>query len=166
MTHASQRMSAMALELAESPHAVRAGASDDYVLRDVFSQLKACFESKPPSLIVLCGRGSSGHACVFLRYLIETKLGVPTALFAPSVVTAYGARPRLQDAWFLTITQSGGSPDLAAAMRAARESGALSLALVNVAGSAVAEEAQIVLPLRGRMLNLNRMVKNLISELI
>ncbi|MFE1599374.1 SIS domain-containing protein [Methylobacterium sp. ID0610] len=97
--------------------------------------------------VVVCGRGSSGHAGVHLRYLIETRLGLAVSAAAPSVITGYGRPPQVEGALFVVISQSGRSPDLVAATQAAREGGALTLALVNDAGSPVAEAANLVLPL-------------------
>lgn len=96
---------------------------------------------------VICGRGSSGHAGVFLRYLIETRLGLPVSATAPSVTTALHRPLRLAGALFLVVSQSGGSPDLVAATAAARAAGAMTLALVNVEASPVARAAAEVVGL-------------------
>lgn len=98
-----------------------------------------------PRFVVICGRGSSGHVGVALRYLIETKLGLVAAAAAPSVVTAYGRSPAMQDALFVVISQSGRSPDLVASAQAAARSGARVLAIVNDAASPVAKAAHLVL---------------------
>ncbi|GEP07305.1 SIS domain-containing protein [Methylobacterium oxalidis] len=97
--------------------------------------------------VVLCGRGSSGHAGVYLRYLIETRLGLPVSASAPSVVTGYERVPRVAGALFVVISQSGRSPDLVAATRAARDGGALTLAIVNDPTSPAARAADLVLPI-------------------
>lgn len=97
--------------------------------------------------VVICGRGSSGHAGVHLRYLVETMLGLPVSAAAPSVVTGYRRPPQVAGALFVVISQSGRSPDLVAATRAARSGGAVTLALVNDAGSPVAAAADLVLPI-------------------
>lgn len=48
-----------------------------------------------------------------------------------STTTAYGAKPDLRDVLVITVSQSGGSPDLVASTGAAREAGALTLAVTN-----------------------------------
>jgi glucosamine--fructose-6-phosphate aminotransferase (isomerizing) len=98
-------------------------------------------------LAVLCGRGSSGHAGVFLRYLIETRLHLPVSASAPSVITAFRKPLSLANALFIVISQSGRSPDLVAATRSARTSGARTLAIVNVVPSPVADAAEFVIPI-------------------
>src|SRR3954451_8939806 len=98
-------------------------------------------------LCVLCGRGSSGHAGVFLRYLIETRLRLPVSASAPSVITAFRTPLKLRNALFIVISQSGRSPDLVAATRSARAAGARTIAIVNVTSSPVANEAEFVIPM-------------------
>src|SRR3982750_3209006 len=95
-------------------------------------------------LCVLCGRGSSGHAGVFLRYLIETRLRLPVSASAPSVITAFRTPLMLRHALFIVISQSGRSPDLVTAPRSARAAGARTIAIVNATSSPVADEAEFV----------------------
>ncbi|GJE43799.1 Glutamine--fructose-6-phosphate aminotransferase [isomerizing] [Methylobacterium soli] len=97
--------------------------------------------------VVVCGRGSSGHAGVYLRYLIETRLGLAVSASAPSVVTSYDRVPQVAGALFIVISQSGRSPDLVAATQAARAGGALTLAIVNDDASPAACAAELVLPI-------------------
>jgi glutamine---fructose-6-phosphate transaminase (isomerizing) len=133
----------MAAEIAECPRvAGLAGQPSADVAR-----LGEMFRVSPPPLVVLCGRGSSGHAALFLRYLIETRLLTPVSLAAPSVASASGARLRLERAWFIVLSQSGESPDLVAAARAARQAGALTIGLLNRPQSAVGRAVEICLPL-------------------
>jgi glucosamine--fructose-6-phosphate aminotransferase (isomerizing) len=97
--------------------------------------------------MVFCGRGSSGHVGVFLRYLFEARLGMLVSAAAPSLVTAYDARPDMRGALFIVISQSGRSPDLVAATARAREQGALTLALVNDRSAPAALASELVLPI-------------------
>jgi glucosamine--fructose-6-phosphate aminotransferase (isomerizing) len=53
----------------------------------------------------------------------------------------------MRDAIFIVISQSGRSPDLVAGARSARESGALTVALVNDVTSPVAEACELTLPI-------------------
>ena len=96
-------------------------------------------------LVVMCGRGSSGHAGVFLRYLIETRLHLPVSASAPSVITAFRRPLTLRNALFIVVSQSGRSPDLVAATQSARASGARTVAIVNAVPSPVADAAEFVI---------------------
>ena len=97
---------------------------------------------------VICGRGSSGHAGVFLRYLFEIRARPAGLGLRPVGRHALPPGPRMSaGALFIVISQSGRSPDLVAATARARKSGALTLALVNDAASPVAHAAEEVLPI-------------------
>lgn len=133
---------------------VEAGEAADVVAAqcranaDRLAALGQRLRDHPPAMVLSCGRGSSDHAATFAKYLIETRLGVVTASLAPSVASVYGAVPRAAGALCLAISQSGKSPDLLAALRAAKKGGAYCAALVNVENSPLAGLADAVLPLR------------------
>lgn len=116
--------------------------------------------------VVICGRGSSGHVGVYLRYLIERCLRLTVSASAPSVVTSYGRVPHVAGALFIVISQSGRSPDLVAATLAARAGGALTLAIVNDQLSPVAHAAELVLPIRAGPEHAVAATKTVISSLI
>lgn len=100
-----------------------------------------------PRFVVLCGRGSSGHVTVYMRYLFEARLGVLVSAAAPSVITAYRRRPNMRDTLFVVVSQSGRSPDLVMATQVARDCGALTLAIVNDEASPAAKAADLVVPI-------------------
>lgn len=103
-------------------------------------------EARPP-VVVTSGRGSSDHAAGYFKYLTEIIHGVPCASIGASVVSVYGAKLKLRGALCLTISQSGQSPDIVALQNAAREAGALTVAIVNAEDSPAARYADICLPL-------------------
>ena len=103
--------------------------------------------SHAPRAVVTCARGSSDHAATFAKYLIETRLGVLTASAAPSVASVYRSRQDLAGCVFLAISQSGRSPDLVEATQAAREAGAVVIALVNDEDAPLAAAAHRAVPL-------------------
>lgn len=115
---------------------------------ELMSKIGSLLREKKPQVIVTCARGSSDHAATYGKYLIETFAGVPTSSFAPSVSSVYAAKQNMQGAVFLALSQSGKSPDLLASASAAKEAGALVIAIVNVVESPLAELADEVIPLR------------------
>jgi glucosamine--fructose-6-phosphate aminotransferase (isomerizing) len=138
------RPTRLSREAAEAPAVVRAQlGANATLMRDLADRLRRA----PPRAVVTLGRGSSDHAATFARYLIETRLGVMTASAAPSVSSIYDVAPGLNGALCLAISQSGRSPDILAAAEAAREAGALVVALVNDADSPLAEIAEVTAPL-------------------
>lgn len=120
-------------------------------LRDSAVDLRAAGDAvrrRRPSSVTLVGRGTSDHAGVYAQYVIETQLGLPTGLAKPSVTTTYGARVDWRRSLVLAISQSGRSPDVVAVVSAARETGALTVAVTNDETSPLANAAEIVLPCR------------------
>jgi len=139
----AEPQTAMAREIAEIP----ALAEALLARAEPLATIAARIAEARPRLVVLCGRGSSGHVGVYLRYLFETRCGVLVSAAAPSVVTTYLRLPDMRDALFIVISQSGQSPDIVMATEAARSLGALTLALVNDAGSPAAKAADLVFPI-------------------
>ncbi|WP_338062874.1 SIS domain-containing protein [Sphingosinithalassobacter portus] len=104
-------------------------------------------QSLRPVLAVTCGRGSSGHAGTFAKYLFESLAGVPTASAALSMASLYRTTPVSSASLCLAISQSGRSPDLLATVEAQRSAGAYVVALVNQPGSPLADIADETLTL-------------------
>lgn len=125
--------SLMRSETLEAPEAVaRCLAGTD------FAALGARLRQLAPPFVLLSARGSSGHAGTALRYILAQELGLVAAAGMPSIASVYNVRQKLAGALFLAVSQSGKSPDLIAEARAARESGAFTLAIVNDAQSPLA----------------------------
>ena len=133
----------MQREIAEIPSAAASLLARTDVLAAVVEQI----QKTKPRVVVFCGRGSSGHVGVYLRYLFETRLGLLVSAAAPSVVTAYGRPPDMREVLYVVVSQSGRSPDLVTATQVARTLGALTLAIINDERSPAAEESQLVLPI-------------------
>lgn len=103
---------------------------------------------KPPRFVMVCARGSSDHAGVLLRYLIETQLHIPTASAIPSTFSIYGAQPRLEDVLVICISQSGQSPDLVNYAAMTKRQGATVVGLINRYEDApLSAQCHFVLPL-------------------
>lgn len=110
---------------------------------EAIARVAAAIAQRRPRHVVFTARGTSDHAALYGAYLTEIRLGLPAGLASPSVVTLYGARPDLSDALVVGVSQSGGSPDLTEVLRAARDAGALTLAVTNAPGSPLAETAEL-----------------------
>ncbi len=132
--------SAMRAEALESADRVEALLSR----RAGFEALARAISIDAAPLALICGRGSSGHAGAVLRYLIEARLGLPVCAAAPSVTTLMDRKLKLDGALFLVISQSGGSPDIVAATEAARQAGAVTIALLNRTQSPLAQTCEHV----------------------
>ncbi|HET7803562.1 MAG TPA: SIS domain-containing protein [Pseudolabrys sp.] len=133
----------MARETAEIP----AAAGRLLTHAGLFASIAERIERAKPRVMVFCGRGSSGHVGVYLRYLFEVRLGLIASAAAPSVVTAYRRPPDFRDTLFVVVSQSGRSPDLIDETQMARKFGALTLAIVNDQSSPAALASELVLPI-------------------
>ncbi len=134
----------MLRETAEAPDVVaRLIAANE----ETCAALGARLRERPPQFAVTCARGSSDSAATYAKYLLELHLDTVVASVGPSVASIYGRRPRMREALFIAISQSGKSPDLVTLAEAARGDGALTVAIVNDTASPLAERCEIVLPL-------------------
>ncbi|MFI9270438.1 SIS domain-containing protein [Kitasatospora sp. NPDC052896] len=129
----------MAAEMAEQPTVLRR-ILDEGAPR--IRAVAAAIAARGPRFVLLTARGTSDNAALYAKYLVEVLLGRPAGLTSMSTTTAYGARPDLRDVLVITVSQSGGSPDLVASTKAAREAGAITLAVTNNADSPLAEVSE------------------------
>ena len=111
--------------------------------RQIAEQIRA----RDPRVVVTVARGSSDHASLYLKYLIEMLAGVPCASLGPSIASLYQTPLRLDGALAIAISQSGRSPDIVSLQGAVKRGGALTVALVNDAASPLAQSADCLLPL-------------------
>jgi glucosamine--fructose-6-phosphate aminotransferase (isomerizing) len=129
----------MAAEIAEQPWVYE----DAYRRRGEFAAAAERIGAFRPRFVLLAARGSSDHAALYAKYLVEVLLGLPAGLVSPSTTTLYGARPDFSGVLLVAVSQSGGSPDLVEVTRAAREGGALTVAVTNTESSPLAEAAEV-----------------------
>lgn len=122
-------------EIREQPETLRSRA-DQY-----YQTALDAFQGKNYDLVLLAARGSSDHAALYLRYLIEIHLKIPAVLAAPSVLTRYGSKVRYPNTLAIGISQSGAAPDVAEILEYMREEGHDTLAITNAPGSRLAKSA-------------------------
>jgi glucosamine--fructose-6-phosphate aminotransferase (isomerizing) len=130
-------------EAADASNAVRAQLQDEAAMADVGAALRRL----KPRAVITCARGSSDHAATYAKYLIETHAQVLTASAAPSVSSVYGVTQDVRGCLFVAISQSGRSPDLLAAVKSAKASGATILALCKSADSPLVAAADLAVEL-------------------
>ncbi|MFJ9696483.1 SIS domain-containing protein [Kitasatospora sp. NPDC101183] len=129
----------MAAEMAEQPAVLRRILDEG---APKIRRVAAEIAGRKPRFVLLTARGTSDNAALYAKYLIEILLGKPAGLTSMSTTTAYGAKPDLTDVLVITVSQSGGSPDLVASTKAAREAGAITLAVTNNPDSPLAEVSE------------------------
>ncbi len=110
-------------------------------------EIGAALRKAPPRLVITGARGSSDSAATYVKYLCEVHLGRIVASLGPSVRSVYGVAPDFADSVFVTVSQSGRSPDLVGLAEAATQGGAVSIAITNDPDSPLARASVHVLPL-------------------
>ena len=97
--------------------------------------------------IVILAAGTSHYAAMVARYWIEALARVPVTC---EIASEYRYRKPVTGAFScaIAISQSGESLDTLMAMRHAGEAGLKTIGLVNVPGSTIAREADLVMPTR------------------
>ncbi len=103
--------------------------------------------SRDTRFLMSVARGSSDHACTYLKYASEILLGRPMASIGPSVASIYGTALDVRDGVCLSVSQSGQSPDIVKMTGAVTEGGAYSVAITNDPASPLAEKASATLPI-------------------
>jgi glucosamine--fructose-6-phosphate aminotransferase (isomerizing) len=128
----------MTAEMAEQPRVLGALAARR---GELAAEVRAALGTAAPTGIVLVARGSSDNAAVFGRYVLELATGRPVALAAPSLVTRYGVRDRL-DGWLAVgVSQSGRTPEIVSVLEHFGAAGATTVAVTNDRDSALARVA-------------------------
>ena len=127
----------MAREMAEQPAGLRRliGRFDAIVER-----VRAVVP-EPLNGITMVARGSSDHAAVYGRYLLEAATGKPVSLAAPSLHTLYGVDVDYSGQLVIAVSQSGATPEIVRTLQALQDGGGRGLAITNDAESALARTA-------------------------
>jgi glutamine---fructose-6-phosphate transaminase (isomerizing) len=135
----------MLKEIFEQPHAARetilgrVSPEQGRVFLDEVNLSTADLQAMTKVVVLACG--TSWHAGLVGKYMIEQLAGLPTEVDYGS---EYRYRDPIVDDHTLTIviTQSGETADTLAALREAKRKGARSIAICNVVGSMATREAE------------------------
>jgi glucosamine--fructose-6-phosphate aminotransferase (isomerizing) len=85
--------------------------------------------------IVIAARGTSDHAAIYGKYVLELLTGIPVSLAAPSVLTMYHKKVDYSGALVIGISQSGATQDVTDLLTDARAQGALTVGISNTEDS-------------------------------
>jgi len=134
----------MAAEMAEQPDVLARLVAR----RDEFGTMVRDAVGDHVQGIVLLARGSSDHAAIYGRYVLELAVGRPVALAAPSLHTLYHAEVDYSGYLAVAVSQSGRTPEITTVLEAARAAGATTIAVTNEADSPLAQAADGVIDLQ------------------
>jgi glucosamine--fructose-6-phosphate aminotransferase (isomerizing) len=127
----------MAAEMAEQPERL-----DQLIGRfdEIVEQARAV-APEPLHGITIVARGSSDHAAVYGRYLLEAATGKPVALAAPSLHTLYQVDVDYTGQLVIAVSQSGATPEIVRTLEVLQDGGGRGLAITNDPDSALARAA-------------------------
>jgi glucosamine--fructose-6-phosphate aminotransferase (isomerizing) len=109
------------------------------------SRLAQKWRERDIEYVTIAARGSSDNAASYGKYVFGALNRLAVALPAPSLLTLYGARPKLRRSLVIAISQSGASPDILSVVEEARAQNVPSLAITNSPSSPLAGIADDVL---------------------
>ncbi len=138
------RVSNLLKEIREQPAVLERLLSEGW---PTVQQIADLIRARDVQSVLIAARGTSDNAATYGKYLLGSYNQLPVALAAPSLYTLYNRPPTVRNALVLGISQSGASPDVCSVVSTSREQGALTVALTNDAGSALAETAECVIDL-------------------
>ena len=135
-------MTQMWMEILEQPVALeRCYKKNSSVIREIIQAIK----SRNVTQVVLAARGTSDHAAVYGKYVIELLLGIPVSLAASSIFTIYQGNMNFSNCLVIGVSQSGKAADVLEVLRNARKSGAVTVGITNNAESEIALESEFFL---------------------
>ena len=108
----------------------------------VLREIVGCLKTRRIGKVVIAARGTSDHAAVYGKYVLEILTGLPVSLAASSVFTMYHMGLQLNDALVIGISQSGRAEDVLEVLRGANRSGAITVGITNFTDSPIAGEAR------------------------
>lgn len=128
----------MLKEIQEQPDVIGRMADAE---QESAARLVADIERRDIGFVVMAARGTSDHAAIYGKYLLEIRNSIPVALADPSVFTLYDAKLKMDRALVIGISQSGQATDVAVYLDRCKQSGALTAAITNVPGSTLTQIA-------------------------
>jgi len=134
----------MAREMAEQPDRERALIGR----RDEIAEHVRAVAPSPLRGITIVARGSSDHAAVYGRYLLEAATGKPVSLAAPSLHTLYRVDADYGGQLVIAVSQSGATPEIVRTLDALQTGGGRGLAMTNDPHSDLARTADGVIELQ------------------
>lgn len=108
-------------------------------------RLGALLREREINAITFVARGTSDNACLYGKYLVESMLGIPAHLAAPSIVTIYGSNIRALHSLVIGVSQSGEGTDVNRYLEHAKATGSMTLAITNTRNSSIAKVADEVI---------------------
>ena len=127
--------------------AARKGGFDHFMLKEIYEEPDVFYNAfyfEPEEVLIskmrdadeitVVGCGTSYHAGLIFRYLMEEYAGMPVRVEIASEASYFKPRP---GSFFIGVSQSGETADTLAVLRQAKSAGCTTMAVTNVCGSSI-----------------------------
>jgi len=131
-------MTVMKKEIFEEPNAMERCLKTNL---ETIEKLVSTLKSSNITNVIVAARGTSDHAGIYGKYIIESLLGIPVGLSACSTTTIYGSKLNYKNMLVIGISQSGAAADVREVINNAKETGAVTLTITNNLESPLASAA-------------------------
>ena len=109
---------------------------------DVMKNLVKEIKNGSATNFVAAARGTSDHALIYFKYLLEVNSKYTVGLSAPSVITLYRGKIDYSNSIVIGCSQSGKAEDVLEVIRKGNQQGAITIAVTNDKNSPMAKEAK------------------------
>ena len=110
--------------------------------RKVMEELVKAIKTSSATNFVAAARGTSDHALIYFKYVLEVSSQYTVGLSAPSVVTMYKGKINYTNSIIIGCSQSGKAADVLEIIKKGNEQGAITIAITNDTNSPMAKEAK------------------------
>lgn len=108
----------------------------------VMANLVADIRKNGATNFVAAARGTSDHALIYFKYLLEINSHYTVGLSAPSVITLYKGKINYANSVVIGCSQSGKAEDVLEVIKKGNEQGSITIAVTNDKESPLAKEAK------------------------
>lgn len=126
-------------EISETP---RIFSEIQGVNQETMRNLVCAIKASNATNFVAAARGTSDHALVYFKYVLEVNSGYTVGLSAPSVITLYKGKINYSNSIIIGCSQSGKAADVLEVIKKGNEQGAITIAVTNDVDSPMAKEAK------------------------
>ncbi len=126
----------MQKEIHEQPNVLKQCLQSN---KDFMEKVIADIKSREINNVVIAARGTSDHAAIYGKYIIEYMLGIPVSLAAPSILTMYNKELDLKHSLVIGISQSGEAEDVLEVILSAKKQNAICITITNNIDSPLAK---------------------------
>ena len=120
---------------------------------EIFAKIKSANQSTIKKLVaeikaekvtnfIAAARGTSDHALIYFKYVLETYSPYTVGLAAPSVITLYDGKADFSNSIVIGCSQSGKAADVLEVLKRGNGQGSITVAVTNDENSPMAKEAK------------------------